>query len=77
MNVSLALTAMFHGAIVTNYTKVVDLIKDENGQVKGAVIEDTLTGTKHSIRSKVVINATGPFCDAIRIMDDQKCTPDG
>lgn len=75
MNVSLALSSMFHGAIVTNYTKVVDLIKDEGGKVKGAVIEDCLTGKKVSVRAKTVINATGPFCDFIRKMDDGRVIP--
>lgn len=75
MNVALALSSMYHGAIVTNYTKVTDLIKDEKGTVKGAVIEDCLTGRKISVRAKAVINATGPFCDHIRRMDDEKVVP--
>lgn len=75
MNVALALSSMYHGAIVTNYTKVTDLIKDENGKVKGAVIEDCLTGKRMNVRAKAVINATGPFCDHIRKMDDGKVVP--
>ena len=75
MNVSLALSSMYYGAIVTNYTKVTELIKNEQGQVKGAIIEDCLTGKKIPVRAKTVINATGPFCDFIRKMDDQKVVP--
>lgn len=75
MNVTLALSSMYYGAIVTNYTQVLDLIKDEEGKVKGAIIEDRLTGNKISVRAKTVINATGPFCDHIRKMDDEKVIP--
>ena len=75
MNVALALSSMYHGAIVTNYTQVTDLIKDEDGQINGAVIEDRLSGKKISVRAKTIINATGPFCDHIRKMDDQKVIP--
>ena len=75
MNVTLALSSMYHGAIVTNYTQVTDLIKDSDGKVSGAIIEDRLTGKKISVRAKTVINATGPFCDHIRKMDDDKVIP--
>ena len=40
MNVTLALSSMYHGAIVTNYTQVTELIKDSEGKVKGAIIEE-------------------------------------
>lgn len=75
MNVTLALSSMYHGAIVTNYTQVTELIKDKDGKVKGAIIEDRLTGKKMPVRAKTVINATGPFCDQIRKLDDEKVIP--
>ena len=75
MNVTLALSSMYYGAIVTNYTQVTELIKDENGKINGAVIEDRLTGNKITVRAKSVINATGPFCDFVRKMDDEKVVP--
>ncbi len=75
MNVTLALSSMYHGAIVTNYTQVTELIKDAEGKVKGAIIEDRLTGKKFPVRAKSVINATGPFCDQIRKMDDECVVP--
>lgn len=75
MNVTLALTAIYHGAIATNHTRVVELIKNDAGQVRGAVVEDALTGRQWPVRAKAVINATGPFCDAIRQMDDPTIKP--
>ena len=47
---------------------------DETGttrnMVKGAHVHDRLTGKQWDIRAKVVVNATGPFSDSIRQMDD-------
>ena len=42
----------------------------ENDRVCGANVRDQLTGDCWPVYSKVVINATGPFCDSIRKMDD-------
>lgn len=38
--------------------------------VKGAHVRDRLTGKEWDIRAKVVVNATGPFSDSIRLMDN-------
>ncbi|GFW54209.1 glycerol-3-phosphate dehydrogenase, mitochondrial [Trichonephila clavipes] len=49
---------------------------DGNGieKVCGAKVKDLLTGKEWKIHAKSVINATGPFTDSIRQMDDQKCS---
>lgn len=79
MNVSIALTATQNGAAVTNYVKVLTLIKDDEGKVRGARVQDTLTGEEWDIKAHAVVNATGPFTDSIRLMDDPKkqkiCVP--
>ncbi|WP_243362452.1 glycerol-3-phosphate dehydrogenase/oxidase [Fundidesulfovibrio terrae] len=69
MAVTLARTANAHGATCVNHVEVVELVKECN-QVRGAVVRDTVTGETWTIRAKGVINATGPFADAIRRMDD-------
>lgn len=74
MNVALVLTAEQHGAAVVNYAAVEELIK-EDGRVLGAVVRDELaaegTGQElHEVRATVTINATGPFVDAVRHLDD-------
>lgn len=71
---NIAQTAAEHGATVLNYVEVLDLHK-EKGIVKGVVAEDVLTGKEYSIRSKVVINATGVFTDDILQMDDDELEP--
>lgn len=74
MNVSLALTATEQGAVVVNHVAVQGLLKTQN-QVSGAELHDEISGEKLNVHAKVVINATGPFVDQIRKMDDSHCKP--
>ncbi|XP_077281332.1 glycerophosphate oxidase 1 isoform X2 [Temnothorax americanus] len=75
MNLAVALTASRHGATVVNHVKVVNLLKglDRDGQrvLVGAHLKDELTGEEWDVKAKAIINATGPFTDHIRKMDDQ------
>jgi glycerol-3-phosphate dehydrogenase len=71
MNVSLALTAVLEGAVVANHVEVTSLIKGDGGKIIGARMKDAFTGEQWSTSSTAVINATGPFSDKIRKMDDQ------
>ncbi|KAL8711649.1 MAG: hypothetical protein Q9220_004059 [cf. Caloplaca sp. 1 TL-2023] len=76
MNVSLAMTAALYGATVVNHVEVTGLEKDAEGKLIGARVKDRVdekNGKKaqeFSIRAKGIINATGPFTDAIRKMDE-------
>lgn len=77
MNVSLAITASLHGATVLNHAEVTALDKDPaTGRIIGASVRDVLArdGTAEAspirVRAKGVINATGPFTDAVEKMDD-------
>ncbi|EGU10916.1 putative Glycerol-3-phosphate dehydrogenase [Rhodotorula toruloides ATCC 204091] len=72
MNVALVMTAVQYGAVAANHTEVTSLIKDGEGRVKGAKMRDVLTGREWETKAKGVINATGPFSDAVRQMDDGK-----
>uniref|UniRef100_A0A671YU12 glycerol-3-phosphate dehydrogenase n=1 Tax=Sparus aurata TaxID=8175 RepID=A0A671YU12_SPAAU len=77
MNLAIALTAARYGAAIANYTEVVHLLKRADPQtgkerVCGAHCRDVITGQEFDVRAKCVINATGPFTDALRKMDDQK-----
>ncbi|MBX2845985.1 MAG: glycerol-3-phosphate dehydrogenase/oxidase [Saprospiraceae bacterium] len=68
--INLAQTAEQHGASVINYMKVRNLVKDEDGLVKGVVAEDRETEVSHTIQGNVVINATGVFVDKVLKMDN-------
>ncbi|XP_011496402.1 PREDICTED: glycerol-3-phosphate dehydrogenase, mitochondrial isoform X1 [Ceratosolen solmsi marchali] len=75
MNLAIALTASRHGATVVNHVTVINLLKDIDGAGKrvitGARVRDELTGEEWDVKAKAVINATGPFTDSIRKMDDE------
>ncbi|KAL8808048.1 MAG: hypothetical protein Q9182_000326 [Xanthomendoza sp. 2 TL-2023] len=76
MNVSIAMTAALYGATVVNHIEVTSLEKDANGKLIGARVKDRVhekNGEKaqeFSIKAKGIINATGPFTDAVRKMDE-------
>lgn len=75
MCLSLALTAVRYNAAIANYVEAVKLTKSEDGArslTNGAVVRDKLTGKEFPIKAKCVINATGPFTDNVRLMDDDK-----
>ncbi|XP_066543545.1 glycerol-3-phosphate dehydrogenase, mitochondrial [Amia ocellicauda] len=77
MNLAIALTAARYGAAIANYTEVVRLLKKTDPasgkeRVCGARCRDVITGQEFDVRAKCVINATGPFTDTLRKMDDQK-----
>lgn len=69
MNLALALTAAAHGAAVANYVEVEALRKNRAGRVTGAAVRDALSGAAWEVRARVVINAAGPFVDAVRRLD--------
>ncbi|KAG0646046.1 Glycerol-3-phosphate dehydrogenase [Hyphodiscus hymeniophilus] len=77
MNVSIAMTAALYGATVVNHVEVTSLQKDEDGRLCGATVKDLVpqrsgkSTEEFQIRARGVINATGPFTDSIRKMDDQ------
>eukprot|EP00073_Rattus_norvegicus_P044828 XP_017446976.1 PREDICTED: LOW QUALITY PROTEIN: glycerol-3-phosphate dehydrogenase, mitochondrial isoform X1 [Rattus norvegicus] len=80
MNLAIALTAARYGAATANYMEVVSLLKKtdpETGKerVSGARCKDVLTGHEFNVRAKCVINATGPFTDSVRKMDDNDVVP--
>ncbi|KAK9746941.1 EF-hand domain pair [Popillia japonica] len=74
MNLAVALTAIRYGATISNHVSVVKLLKekDKDGQERlvGARVKDEMTLKEWDVPAKCVINATGPFTDTIRKMDD-------
>lgn len=63
--------AVEKGTTALNYAKVIELIY-QDGRVSGALVEDRLTGKTYEIHAKKVINATGPWVDDIREVDQSK-----
>lgn len=67
--ISLARTAIKYQAVVLNYFPVTALLKKQQN-VCGVYVKNSLTGKTYEVNSKVVINATGVFTDAVMRMDD-------
>ena len=61
-------TAAQHGALLINYCRAEQLLHHE-GKIAGLECADTQTGTRYSIQSRCVINATGVWVDALREHD--------
>ncbi|KAI6660919.1 Glycerol-3-phosphate dehydrogenase, mitochondrial-like [Oopsacas minuta] len=75
MNIALAITAAQNGATIANHVNVKSLLKNGKGKVCGAHVCDRFSKKEWDIHAKVVINATGPFTDSIRVMSESNATP--
>jgi glycerol-3-phosphate dehydrogenase len=62
------------GAAVVSYAEVADFLRGSKG-VEGAKVRDRLSGTETEVRARVVVNATGPWSDAVRRLADPKAPP--
>jgi glycerol-3-phosphate dehydrogenase len=70
--IDLVRTAAAHGATPLNYCRVTALAAGSDGRLAGATICDALSGETFEVAGRVVINATGPYSDSIRSLDDPK-----
>ncbi|KAF8581027.1 DAO-domain-containing protein [Ramaria rubella] len=76
MNIALIMTAVQQGAVVANHVEVTELLKSSSdGKLNGARVRDTLTGKTWNVRAKGVVNATGPFTDALLTLDNPEHKP--
>ena len=64
------MTASQQGAVILNYAKVVELSRDADGLVSGLSFIDLETDSRHRVAARCIVNATGPFSDEIRRLDD-------
>jgi len=48
-----------------NYSKVSNFLYDENNQINGVTITDELLNNTYKVKTKAVINATGPWVDEV------------
>ena len=64
------------GGVPLNYAPVSGLLKEE-GVVRGVQVGDALRAgaPTWTVRARVVINATGVFCDAVRRLDQRGARP--
>ena len=62
------LAAVREGGVAVSYARVTALLK-EDGRIAGARLVDRLGGGEVSVRARVVVNATGPWVDAVAVLD--------
>lgn len=67
-------TAALRGAIVANYVEALALLKN-GSQVAGVQAVDRLGGGEFAIRARVVVNAAGPWVDAVSRLADRDSGP--
>jgi glycerol-3-phosphate dehydrogenase len=67
-------SATGRGALAANYVRASSLLK-EDGLVVGADLADLVTGERATVRARAVVNATGPWADAVRRMEDPAAVP--
>jgi len=65
-NVTLVQTFTAAGGNALNYAKVTDFLRDANGRISGARVEDQQSNVAFTVNAKVIVNATGIFADSIR-----------
>ncbi len=64
-------TAEQAGATWLNYVEVEGL-RQVDGRVVGAELRDVVTGASCGVSARVVVNATGPWVDRIRALEDRR-----
>jgi len=62
------------GAVLANYLEVVAL-RDVDGQVAGVDVRDRLDGAEFGVNARVVVNASGPWVDRVRALEDPSAAP--
>lgn len=72
--VATARDAIRYGALVANYMAVEDLSRAD-GRIQGGTLRDRLTGESVTVYARVVVNATGPWCDEVRRLEDPAAAP--
>ena len=74
MVIALLRSAQELGAKVCNHQEVIGLVK-EKGRIVGARWRERIDGGEGVWRADLVINATGPYADTLRRMDDPSLEP--
>ncbi|MFF8943942.1 MULTISPECIES: FAD-dependent oxidoreductase [unclassified Streptomyces] len=62
------------GAVVLNHAEVTGL-RFTQGRVTGAELKDRLSGDEFGVAARLVLNATGPWVDHLRRMEDPGAAP--
>ncbi|MGC1677271.1 MAG: glycerol-3-phosphate dehydrogenase/oxidase [Candidatus Binataceae bacterium] len=64
------LDAAIHGAAVANYASVEGFARNAGGRLDAMSVKDLANDAAFNLRARILINATGPWVDHIRRLDD-------
>ena len=67
-------SAVGEGAVACNHLGVTELLRD-GGHLSGARVTDRVTGASFTIAARQFVNATGPWLDRVRRLDEPEGTP--
>ncbi len=70
LTIANVVSASESGAVALNHAAVTAFSHDANGVLNGATIVDRTTGREVHVQSRVTVNATGPWSDVTRRLDD-------
>lgn len=73
--IEIAQTARENGAVIVNYASVNAFSFDESGKIDGVEFTDVETAESLPAKARVVINATGAFCESLRRASDEEAEP--
>ena len=62
------------GALVASYATVAGFEK-AGGQLRGVQLDDAIDGRRLTAHARVIVNATGPWTDVVRQLDDPAAPP--
>ena len=68
--------AALAGATVLNYAEV-DALRVAGGRVSGAEVRDRIDGAELAVAARTIVNATGPWLDRVRRLEDAGAAPYG
>jgi len=62
------------GAVLVNHAPVEGFLH-EGGRVAAALVTDAVSGKRTTVRAATFVNASGPWVDSVRRLDDPQATP--
>jgi glycerol-3-phosphate dehydrogenase len=65
---SIVQAARNFGALTLPYAEVVDVIRSDDGDVRGVRLRDKVLGTDYDVRARHIVNATGVWADRLLAM---------
>ncbi len=67
-------SAQERGAKCINYTEAIEYFYTDKKKVKGIKVKDHITNKFYDLHAKKIVNATGPWVDEVRQLDDIRLT---